>query len=160
MPGIRMSATRHATLARLVLPRKLSASSYVAVEKPAALSKSCVPLRTDLSSSTMATSGPSAISPRAIETKGYPAYCQQPIAPKSPEVIPWYNPLGGASAGGVQSVSHTYQLRDRFRQHLSHDLPTVDLHGHHAQSERGRDLLVYASRDDELHHLFFARSEL
>ena len=61
MPGIRMSATRQATLARLAEPRKLSASSNVAVENPAAFSRSCVALRIDLSSSTTAMSGPSGI---------------------------------------------------------------------------------------------------
>src|SRR5215470_7363317 len=157
MPGIRMSATRQATVARLALPRKLSASSYAAVENPAALSKFCVALRIDLSSSTMATSGPSAISPRAIETRAYPTERRQPIARKSPKITPWYNPLGGV--GRTQSVSHAHQLRDRLRQHLAHDLPTMDFHGHHAQSERGRDLFVDASGNDELHHFLLARSE-
>ena len=66
MPGIRMSATRQATVARLADARKLSASSNVAVEKPAAFNRSRVPLRIDLSSSTMATSGFPAISPPVV----------------------------------------------------------------------------------------------
>ena len=61
MPGIRMSATTQAALARLSDPRKLSALQTA--EKPAALNKSRVALRIDSSSSTMATSGPLAISP-------------------------------------------------------------------------------------------------
>ena len=62
-----MSATTQAALARLAEPRKLSASSNVAVENPADFSRSCVALRIDLSSSTIATSGPSRISPLVIE---------------------------------------------------------------------------------------------
>jgi hypothetical protein len=86
-----MSATTQDALARLAEPRKLSASSNVAVEKPAALNRSRVALRIDASSSTMATSGLSAIAPPAVETPAYSPWRRTPIAPKRAALIPWYN---------------------------------------------------------------------
>src|ERR1700687_6024816 len=91
-----MSATTQDALARLAEPRKLSASSNVAVENPAAFSRSCVALRIDLSSSTMATSGPLGISPLAVERSAYPAPRQPPTALNRDALTPWYNALSGA----------------------------------------------------------------
>src|SRR6478752_2326399 len=135
MPRMRMSATTQDAMARLAEPRKLSASSNVTVENPAAFSRSCVALRIDLSSSTMATSGPSCISPRAVERTAYPALHRRPIARKRAALIPWYNALSGTR--GPEPVCHAHQLGNRFRQHLAHDLPAVDLHGNEAQLELG-----------------------
>src|SRR6202795_1435080 len=118
MPGIRMSATTQDALARLAEPRKLSASSNGAVENPAAFSRSCVALRIDLSSSTMATSGPSGILPLAVERRAYPALRRRPIARKRAAPTPLYNALSGARR--AEPVSHAHQLGNRFRPHLAH----------------------------------------
>src|SRR5215510_14727064 len=111
MPGIRMSATRQAAAARLAEPRKLSASSNVAVEKPAALSRSRVALRIDWSSSTMETCGLSAILPPAVKTPAQPTLRHRLIAPRRRALTPWYNELGGAQP---EPVSHAHQLGHRF----------------------------------------------
>src|ERR1700675_3496898 len=153
-----MSATTQDALARLAEPRNLSASSNAAVENPAALSRSWVALRIDLSSSTMATSGPLGISPLAVERPAYPAPRDSPIAPWRHALTPCYTALSGARRS--EPVSHAHQLGNRFREHLAHDLPAVDLHGDEAQPELGRDLLVYPSRHDELHDLPLALREL
>src|SRR5208283_3676193 len=153
-----MSATTQDALARLAEPRKLSASSKVAVENPAAFSRSCVALRIDLSSSTIATSGPSGISPRAVERSAYAALSHLPIARRRAALTPWYNALSGARR--AEPVSHAHQLGNRFRPHLAHHLPPVDLYGDDAQPELGRDLLVHPSRHDELHDLPLALGKL
>ena len=71
----------------------------------------------------MATSGSSGISPLAVERPACPAPRHPPIAGGRA----WYNAL--SCAGHAEPVSHAHQLGDRFRPHLAHHLPSVDLHG-------------------------------
>src|SRR5262249_15766337 len=59
----------------------------------------------------------------------------------------------------VQLRGHPHQVGQRAGLHLPHDVAALDLHGDLARSQLGGDLLVQQARDDEGHHLAFARRQ-
>ena len=145
MPGIRMSETRQATLARTGesektrgifergrgVPRGVQQILRRVADRPVVVDDSNerpfghVTSRMSVSVARLAKSA---------------------IARRRDALTPWYKTLVGARQ--AEPVGHAHQLGNRVRLHLAHDLPAMDFHGDDAQAELGCDALVHPPRDD------------
>jgi hypothetical protein len=61
--------------------------------------------------------------------------------------------------GNAEFVSHSHQINQRPRLHLSRDLAAMDLHRHLAQFELSCDLFVRTTRDDEREDFSFSQRQ-